>query len=391
MDPLSAWARYRAALAGEPLPAALVDLDALETNVDRLLAPVRARGKTLRLATKSVRCPALLMAIAARGGPAVRGFMTYTATETAFLAEQGLDDFVLAYPTLQGRDVDLLAGLCAKGASVAVMADAPEHLAALEAAAARAGTSVPVMIDVDIAYRPLGLSHIGVRRSSLREVADVVAFAQRIAAHPHLALHGVMAYEAHVAGVSDRSLALRWMKRFARPRLEKTRAALALALKPRVFNGGGTGSLLWCSAEDALTEVTAGSGFLDSHLFDGYRGLPLVPAAYFALQVTRRPAPGMVTCLGGGYIASGQAGSDRLPMPALPPGMKLLPLEGAGEVQTPLTVPVGTELALGDPVFFRHAKAGELAEHFDEYLLVRGDRIEARASTYRGLGRSFLG
>jgi D-serine deaminase-like pyridoxal phosphate-dependent protein len=62
-------------------------------------------------------------------------------------------------------------------------------------------------------------------------------------------------------------------------------------------------------------------------------------------------------------------------------------------VQTPLAVPRGVEaeLELGDPVFFRHAKAGELAEHFAEYLLVRGSRIEARAPTYRGLGRCFLG
>jgi D-serine deaminase-like pyridoxal phosphate-dependent protein len=71
--------------------------------------------------------------------------------------------------------------------------------------------------------------------------------------------------------------------------------------------------------------------------------------------------------------------------------MQLLPLEGAGEVQTPLRLPAGVELALGEPVFFRHAKAGELAEHFNEYLLVRGDRIEARIPTYRGLGRCFLG
>jgi D-serine deaminase-like pyridoxal phosphate-dependent protein len=68
-----------------------------------------------------------------------------------------------------------------------------------------------------------------------------------------------------------------------------------------------------------------------------------------------------------------------------------LPLEGAGEVQTPVALPAGCAVALGDPLFFRPAKSGELAEHFDEYLLVRGDRIEARALTYRGLGRRFLG
>ena len=66
-------------------------------------------------------------------------------------------------------------------------------------------------------------------------------------------------------------------------------------------------------------------------------------------------------------------------------------MEGAGEVQTPLRVPAGVRLELGDPVFFRHAKAGELAEHVPEYLLVRGDQIEDRAPTYRGMGACYLG
>jgi D-serine deaminase-like pyridoxal phosphate-dependent protein len=66
-----------------------------------------------------------------------------------------------------------------------------------------------------------------------------------------------------------------------------------------------------------------------------------------------------------------------------------LSLEGAGEVQTPLAVPDGIDIPLGHPVIFRHAKAGELAAHFPEYLLVRNDNIESRAKTYRGAGQWF--
>jgi D-serine deaminase-like pyridoxal phosphate-dependent protein len=254
------------------------------------------------------------------------------------------------------------------------------------------------VLDLDVSWRPLGSSfHVGVRRSPLREVPDVVALARRAAATEGLSLHGVMAYEAQIAGVPDSSPAVRAMKAVSGSDVRRMREAVAHALReadlaPRVFNGGGTGSLAACAREASLTEVTAGSGFVDSHLFDGYRGLALEPAAFFALQVVRRPAPGLVTCHGGGYVASGSAGRSRLPIPALPPGLSLLSLEGAGEVQTPLELGRGGgELSLGDPVFFRHAKAGELAEHFEEYLLVRGDRIEGRASTYRGLGKCFLG
>jgi D-serine deaminase-like pyridoxal phosphate-dependent protein len=143
-----------------------------------------------------------------------------------------------------------------------------------------------------------------------------------------------------------------------------------------------------------LTEVAAGSGFLCSHLFDGYRGLDLRPAAFFALRVARAPALRTFTCHGGGYSASGAAGPDRLPRPVLPRGLSLLGLEGAGEVQTPVIFNDARDavpIAVGDPIIFRHAKAGELAEHFDEYLLVRGERVEGRVPTYRGDGRCFIG
>jgi D-serine deaminase-like pyridoxal phosphate-dependent protein len=231
----------------------------------------------------------------------------------------------------------------------------------------------------------------------------VAALAAAIGKRSRLRFAGVMTYDAQIAGMTDKSPFGSWMngpkrviKQLSRPQVEKTRAEVVAALKARgmdvpLFNGGGTGSVAWCAEDATLTEVTAGSGFVGSHLFDYYRDHASAPAAYFALQVVRRPAAGMVTCHGGGYVASGEMGLDRLPRPALPEGLELLSFEGAGEVQTPLKVPSAVRLELGDPIFFRHAKAGELAEHFNEYLLVRGDRVESRAPTYRGLGHCFLG
>jgi len=402
-SPAEQWARYRRALGGERLPAGLIDLAALRANIDRLVGAARAGGKTLRIATKSVRSPRVLELIASRGGAVVRGLMTYTAAETAFLASLGHADLLLAYPCVSARDAALLAAVNAGGQRAAVVADALDHLSPLEAAARAHATRIPVVVDLDPSYRPLrGAAHIGVRRSPLHGAAEVVALARAIASSPHLEFAGVMAYEAHLAGVPDRpasrvrGVAMRLMKHLARPELALLRRDTLdrlheSGLAPRLVNGGGSGSIESSCADPSLTEVTAGSGFLASHLFDGYRELDVVPAAYFALEVVRRPGDGLVTCLGGGYVASGAAGLDRLPKVVLPAGLSLLPQEGAGEVQTPLRVAKGVELALGDPVFFRHAKAGELAEHLEEYLLVDGDTIVERAKTYRGLGRCFLG
>ena len=396
--PFERWRRYRALTASEPLPCALVDLDALEANARTLVAPLAGTGKKLRIATKSVRCPDLVQRVMEVVGELARGLMTYTAAETSFWAERGEKDLLLAYPVARSGDAALLAGANASGATAAVVVDSPEHLDLLSAAARERDTCIPVVLELDVAWRPLGAVHVGVRRSPLRSAGDVVALAKRANLTDGLRFHGVMAYEAQIAGLSDAGAAVRAMKGVSRRDVEKARKSASEALRgagleATVFNGGGTGTVASCAHEAALTEVTAGSGFLDSHLFDTYRGLSLQPAAYFAVPVVRRPGEGLVTCHGGGYVASGAAGPDRLPIPTLPPGLRLLSLEGAGEVQTPLELGRGMDLALelGDPVFFRHAKAGELAEHFSEYLLVRGTRLEGRAPTYRGLGRCFLG
>ncbi len=399
------WERYRAVLRDEPLPCALVDLDAVDRNLDRLLAPVREAGKRLRVASKSVRCVELLRYLRDRGEGTIAGVMGYAATEAAHLVDAGFTDVLVAYPTVQASDGRLLSELNRRdGVRVSVVVDSPAHLDRLDAAAAEVGGVIPVIVEVDLSWRPLGAAtHLGVRRSPLRTAEAVVDLADSVGDRPHLRFGGVMGYEAQIAGLQDANPfapllnpAKKLIRRRSRPHVVRTRAAIAEGLAARglsceVFNGGGTGSVHWSTAEDCLTEVTAGSGFLDSHLFDYYSDLEFDAAAMFALQVVRVPGPGFVTCHGGGYVASGEPGLDKHPIPWLPPGLKLVGMEATGEVQTPLIVPKGVTLDVGDPVFFRHAKAGELAEHFPEYLLVRGDTIERRVPTYRGEGQCFLG
>ena len=157
-----------------------------------------------------------------------------------------------------------------------------------------------------------------------------------------------------------------------------------------LVNGGGTGSLESTHDDPSVTEIAAGSGLFGPLLFDGYEHFQPAPAASFALSVVRRPTADIATVLGGGWIASGPPGQDRLPRPAWPEGLKYLPREEAGEVQTPVTGAAAAELRIGDRVFFRHVKAGELSEHLNEFLLVEDGRILDRMPTYRGEGKAFL-
>jgi D-serine deaminase-like pyridoxal phosphate-dependent protein len=400
---VSHYARLRAAIDGRRMPLALVDLDALDRNTARIAAVARAAGKRLRVATKSIRSPALIDRILEAGGDGFRGLMSFAVAEAAALVERGHRDLLVAYPSVQPADLEQLGALNrAPDTRVALVVDGSEHVDALAAAGRRAGAELPAIVEIDLSLRLFGGAvHLGVYRSPVRSTEAAVALARLIDRTDGVSFAGLMGYEAQVAGIGERNPftrlanpAKRAIRRASVPAVARRRAEVAAALvevglAPAIFNGGGTGSLAATCAEPAVTEVTAGSGFLCSHLFDYYPDLDLEPAAFFALQVVRRPEPRVVTCHGGGYVASGEAGRDRLPIPVEPPGLSLTRLEGAGEVQTPIQGAVA-DLSIGDPVFFRHAKAGELAEHFDRYLLISGDEVVGEARTYRGLGMRFL-
>lgn len=395
---------WREVLRGEPLPAVVVDLDAFDRNV-ALAARLVADGGpqlALRTATKSLRVPALVRRVLAQGHP-FQGLMCYDARELALWSTLGCGDLLLAYPTVQNSDLRRLRDVHETGTTVRLVVDSLSAAEAASRVLADSTRPLDLVLDVDMSWRPLGgRVHLGVRRSPLRSTADVLALWRRIERLPGVRVAGLLAYEAQVAGLGDRNpfkpllnpafAAVRRLsvRAVARLRHELAEALVAAGLPLEIFNGGGTGSLNFANREPWLTELTAGSGFLCSHLFDYYSNVRFEAAAFFALQVTRSSDPSFVTCAGGGYIASGEPGWDRVPVPAWPRGLKLVAAEGCGEVQTPLAVPRSVRLAPGDPVLFRHAKAGELAERFREYLLVSGGKIVDRVPTYRGLGRCFI-
>ena len=390
--------RYEAAFADVEAPFAFVDLDAMWANADDLLR--RARGKPVRLATKSIRCRRLIASVL-EWNRGFRGLMTFTLGESLWLAEHGFEDLLLAYPTTDRRALAELARL-EPGRGPTLMVDSTEHLDLVEAATAGRRSPVRVCIEIDVAFHLVGgRVKIGPKRSSLRAPEQASALAREVMSRPAFELAGLMAYEGHIAGLGDRprgrrlqgALIQAMQRASAREILERRERvvdAVRRVTPIELVNGGGTGSLHTTSAETVVTEVTAGSGLYGPGLFDDYAAFSPRPAAMFALPVSRRPGPGVATVLGGGYLASGAANRDRLPRPHLPEGLRLDPFEGAGEVQTPLRGRAADHLRVGDRVYLRHAKAGELCERFDRLYLVAGGEVVDEAPTYRGEGRCFL-
>jgi D-serine deaminase-like pyridoxal phosphate-dependent protein len=383
--------------AGVDAPFAFVDLDAMWSNADEMIR--RAQGTPIRVASKSVRCRSLLDALLERDG--FQGLMTFTLPESLWLHGHGFDDLLLAYPTADRAALAVFRRVEDDGAPI-LMVDSVEHLDLIESAAGGGSRQIRVCIEVDLSWWPLGgRVKIGVKRSPVRTPAQAQALAREIARRPGIELAALMGYEAHIAGLGDRPLGkplqepvIRFIKRRSAAEIAERRAAVVAAVREvapvAIVNGGGTGSIHTTTQEDAVTEITAGSGLYAPTLFDRYSSFRLTPAAMFAMPVVRRPSPSVATLLGGGYPASGAAGRDRLPSPHLPRGLRVDPLEGAGEVQTPVLGAAAASLRVGANVYLRHAKAGELCERFNTLYLVSGGEIADQVPTYRGEGRCEL-
>jgi D-serine deaminase-like pyridoxal phosphate-dependent protein len=419
LTPTQAYERLERATAALQAPFALIDLDAMNANARDLVR--RAGGKPIRLASKSLRCRGLQERVLA--GEGFHGTLAYTLPEALWLAGHGARDIVVAYPTADEAALRELAERSAGGASspsggdapsggeasIAVMLDSSEQLPLIERAASGVdGAGVRVCLDIDAGWRALGgRVRVGVKRSPAHTPQQAAELAAAVVACECAQLVGVMMYEAQIAGVGDtppgrplRARAIRAMQALSTRELAGRRARVVEVVEGvlaragqaplELVNGGGTGSLERTSREPPVSELTAGSGLYAPGLFDAYRDFSPSPAALFALPVVRRPGPGVVTALGGGYLASGAGDGARLPHPYLPAGLRLDREEGAGEVQTPLLGEVADRLEIGDRVYMRHAKAGELCERFTTMHVLEGDRIVEELPTYRGEGVCFL-
>lgn len=397
-SPAERLTRLANTIRGEALPAALVDLDALDANAERLVRA--ASGMPIRLASKSVRCRAVLRHVLDHH-PSFAGIMAYSALEAVHLASHRFDDILVAYPTVSEAEIEAVARKVAEGSTIVLSVDSVDHVEIHARVARRVGVTLPLCIDVDVASRFPGV-FFGVRRSPITSVATARRVAQAIELSGTLRVDGLLAYEAQIAGVRDRlpgdgakAAIMRELKRRSMLEVVDKRVEIVDMLRARgplrFVNGGGTGSVNETRLDPSVTEIAVGSGLYAPSLFDGYDGMPLEPAAFFALAVTRVHDATTVVCSGGGYVASGPPAWDRVPTPVWPPGASLLEHEGTGEVQTPLRYRSRSDRpSLGDVVLFRHAKAGELCERFNSLQLLRGADVVARVPTYRGEGLSFF-
>ncbi|MCU1439089.1 MAG: alanine racemase [Rhodoglobus sp.] len=397
LDPRQYWGSLTTATAALDTPFGAVSVPALAYNAHDMLR--RASGTTIRVATKSVRVRGVVESVLAL--PGYSGVLAYTLAEGLWLAKT-IPDVVIGYPTADRTAIAALAASPKLAKRVTLMVDSVHHLDLIDSVVA-AGKREPIRValELDASWRSRALGYLGVFRSPVRTVAQARALARTIVERKGFELVGMMAYEAQVAGVVNRppgkpvlARTVDYVQKHSTEELRERRGAVAAALREltelEFVNGGGTGSLERTAADPSVTEIAAGSGLFGPHLFDSYSHFTPAPAAAFALSVVRKPQPTVATLHGGGWVASGPPGPDRMPKLAWPEGLQYLPREMAGEVQSPVKGRAAAALEVGDRVWLRHTKAGELSEHLLEFALVDGDAIVETMPTYRGEGKAFL-
>ena len=377
-------------------PFACIDLDALDRNI--AFVNQEALGKNIRIATKSVRSINLLRYIAERLDHHT-GFMTFDLRETLHLLNEGFDDLLLGYPQLEESLIEEIIPFIEQGRTVTFMIDCIKQWQWLKEIGENHQVIIEICIDINLSV-DFKILYFGTKRSALQRIGDVQDLLASASSFKYTKVTGIMGYEAQIAGVTDvpvarwQAPAIKLFKKLSKQKISDFRqevVQLAHQVCPdlQFVNGGGSGSIDFTASAEEVTELTIGSAFYFPALFSRYRNLPLDNAVNFALRVTRNPEPRVIVCNGGGYIASGATGIDKNPVPIWPKDLSYLKNEGAGEVQTPLQ-DKNNKLQIGDTVYFKHAKAGELCERFNELHARRETKYSGAFTTYRGDGECYL-
>lgn len=229
-----------------PTPALLLDLDRFEANLRRMADHCRQSGRALRPHAKTHKCPEIARRQLAAGAV---GICVATVAEAEALAAAGIDPLLLTSPIVEPAKVARVVRLRERGTSLMLAIGDPWEADLVADAAAAAGQTLDVLLDVDV----------GDHRTGVGSVEAAVELARRIASRPSLRLRGLQGYAglaSHVVGFADRAKssrtawaeALRVHERLVRDGFELP-----------IVSGGSTGTYNIDSGLEGPTELQAGS------------------------------------------------------------------------------------------------------------------------------------
>ena len=335
-------------------PALLVDLDALEFNLDRMAALLDGTGVRLRAHAKTHKSPLIAHMQAARGAI---GQCVQKVAEAEIMAWGGVQDILVSNEVVRPAKLARLMALSGV-AHVAVCADCDAGVDRIADAAASAGVRQDVLVEIDTGHGRCGVA----------PGPDAVALAQRIAASPHLRFAGLQAYHGtaqHMRTLDERTVAIVAGAEATRRTVEQLRQR---GLACDIVGGGGTGSFELEAASGVFTEIQAGSyAFMDADYGRNHGGASAgFRQSLFVLTTVMSTRPGRAVVDAGHKAVAIDSG---YPLVWQKPG---LAYTGASDEHGVLT---GDGLALGEPVRLVPGHCDPTVDRHDWYVGIRAGRV----------------
>jgi len=355
-------------------PALLIDLTALERNIDRLAQAVAATSVRLRPHAKSHKCPVIALRQIAKGAV---GVCCQKVAEAEAMVYGGVRDVLVTNQIVGPSKIARLVAL-ARQATVAVCADHPANVAALNEAALAFGVRLPVLVEINV----------GSDRCGVEPGEPALALAREIAASPGLGFAGLQAYQGSAQHVRE------YAKRqeMTRGAVEKTRHTVDLLARHGLpcerVTGAGTGTYRFEAMSGVFTELQAGSYiFMDADYAQNLdpAGVPateFVHSLFVYATVMSRPTRERAVLDAGHKALSVDAGLPRVA------GMEDVEYVRAADEHGKLRLhDPSRSLELGQKLRLIPGHCDPTVNLYDWFVGYRDNRVEALwPITARGLG-----
>jgi D-serine deaminase-like pyridoxal phosphate-dependent protein len=260
-------------------PSLLVDLDALEFNIEKMAAHFRASGKHLRPHTKSHKTPAIAHRQLEAGAI---GITCAKLGEAEVMADAGIEDILIANEVVGTRKIHRLMAL-AQRCNIMVAVDHPDNLATLDQAAAHYQVRPRILVEINIGHNRCGAASSQHAVELCRQVVDAA----------NLRFCGIMGYEGHVVDLAEQTAREKGARQCLQ-RLVDTRQAIETAgIDVGIVSSSATGDYYIATNFDGITEIQAGSYALMDAAY-GKLGLGFKHALSVLTTVSSRPTPEQV-------------------------------------------------------------------------------------------------
>lgn len=340
-------------------PALCIDLDALEANIEKMVAVCRAAGMDWRPHAKSHKSPDLAKKLVAAGAI---GMTCAKLGEAEVMAAAGIRDLLIANLIVGPLKVARLVEV-RKIADPIICVDHLDQARPISEAMHAAGQRVRVVLEVDIGLNRVGVAAGGPALELARQVADL----------PGLELAGIMGYEGHTLLVADPEEKSRQI-RASLDLLAETRDLLTGdGLPCPIVSCGGTGSFEFAVQHAAPTEIQAGGGiFMDEFYRNCCRVTGLRQSLTVLCTVVSRPAAGRAVIDAGRKTMNLEM---QMPQPIGLPGAELAYLSAEHGALT--LAPDSPPVHIGQRLEFVPGYGDFTTVLHDRFYAFRGETLEA--------------